>query len=474
MAGPSQATLLPKRNANRLRGFIMKRLAVAMVLVLALSSAALALNYQNVGVTLQGTTEWTDGVHNGTAVHNNTFRINGSGDDWTANAEFIANAAGGAGGKNQSQNAAPFQLNDAYLKITGQPFQFEVWNWGEDGQGADYSTPLQWVFADNAPGSNWQARLTTDLGGNTTVFNVKNDATTPDYYLFTKRTVDANTYGAAYRTLFDGRNILDGWATIDTGAAKITGEVAKVDDLSYANKSKYNFGAKVEFPTGLILTAYKADAHVLGATNFAAAIDKTYLEANVQQLYRGSYAVENQNRVKTFDIRGRNGDTAPPIGDMFVADNDLFDINVVSENDWIKNTGWAAGLTNIKSDIANTTTNKFMATYAFEPNKVVAYARIIQVDGGANPGTTTALRGYWQVSDKLSVSPRVFINSDQAAGTAEETYDKDRLVIGAFVNYKTTLGQIAGGIFNASDAGGIGNVTNTRDLRIQAGYKFSL
>lgn len=457
----------------------MKRLAFALALVLAFSSASLALNYQNVGVTISGMQTWNDGVVTTNHQFDNTLRINGSGDNWTANAEFVFST----GVKTPDPVQPAFTMNDLYYKATGQPFQFEFWNWGEDAQNADFvQGPIGFIRNNDAPASNnWMARITSGIGGNTSVLNVRNDDVTPDWSLYTKGAVGANTYGLAYRTQFNDRNIIDAWVTTKVNGTELSGEIAQVNrpDAGGAIESKLAFGAKAVLPSNITLLGYVSPIHVYDRKDanpiavFDGATDKNYFEALFYNLYRGTYSSEKNGTLNTLDIRGRSGDTTPPIGDIFVADNDLFDISVVGDNDWIKNTGWALGLTHTNDTAAGKTSMKLHATYAFEPTKKVAYVRMINADT-ASDQTSTAVRGFWAVNDKLSISPRLFINAYQPAGTAEEVYNKDAMVVGSYVNYKMSQGWLAGGIFSVNDASGINGVAaNTSDLQLQLGYELA-
>lgn len=476
---------------SKLRGLIMKRLVLAVCLVLAFSSAAMALNYQSVSVTLSGTQTFVDGEPAFvTAQHNNTLKINGSGTNWTANAEFVSNAGEGTT-KNQTNGA--FTLNDVYVKLSNQPFQFEMWNWGEDGQGVDFTqAPIGFVRVNDAPDASWMARVTTNVGGNDTVLNIKNPnhdpSVNPDYTLFTKRTINNNVYGLAYRTFFDNRNITDGWATVDVNGTKISGELAKV---TIPTETNYAFGVKVDTPSKISVLAYVSPRHVWDRENYSTtasktifddAPDKNYLEANIYQLYRATYTEEAKGKKKTYDLRYHANNDAP-IGDMFVIDNDFFDINTPSENDWLKNTKYTVGVNLVDdqslADPAKTTT--LYATFAPTASSNI-YAKVVKTDyNTAEDRSQVLLRGFYKVNDNLTLHPRYFINAEKphysgymkndgaTTGTTDVAYVKDVTTLGAYVNYKITNGQLQAAVWSMKAK----NVSKPVNI-VELGYKIGL
>jgi len=475
----------------------MKKLALAIVMVLAFSSAAFAVAYSDVAVTLSGTNVWTNGkLSDSTAVHNTTFKLSTTDakNKWKANAEFVLNAATDSGTKNQigkptvsgsNVGGAVLTLNDVYIQMTEQPFTFEIWNWGEDGQGADYKTPMEFVWANDAPDANWAARVTTNAGGNDTVFEIKNDGKKPDYFLFTKRNLGALTAGVAYRTNFQHRSILDGWVQTDLGVAKVTGEVAKVSSPAFTEGSKYSLGAKAEFPSNIIITGYVSPAHVISRETYAntddaydKAPDKKYFEANIFQLYRASYTIEALGDKKTIDVRGRKKNDQA-IADIFNVDNDFFDIAVVGDNDWLKNTGWVAGVNMVITDNVvvskgtphTKTVTTVHAGYAPSANiNSLAKIELTNVEEIANRNeaglTKVELRGYYQVNDKLQLHPRYFQTTYEDA--PENASMKDTTKFGTYVYYKLVKGMLMGGLWHSKTEG-----AKKADQIVEFGYELA-
>lgn len=473
----------------------MKRLAVAMMIVLAFSSAALALNYQNVGVTLSGTNTFINGDSKITALHNNTLKINGSGTGWTANAEFTANSGGGTSGV---QSNGTFTLNDLYVKLSNQPFTFEVWNWGEDGQGVDFTqAPIGFVRVNDAPDASWMARLTTNAGGNDTVLNIKNPhhAVTPDYTLFTKRSFGATTFGAAYRTSFNHRNITDGWASTEVAGVKLHGEVAKV---TIDDESDYAFGAKVVLPQDITVLGYVSPKHVWDRENYSTnpyktiyedAPSKNYLEVNAFQLYRGTYTVEQpvgKDDKVTYDLRLRtsNKSGSAAIGDIFVVDNDFFDINVTGDNDWLKTSGYAAGVTYVDDkSVADPTKTTTIYAQAAPFANLSVYAKVVNVNPETADDTSQILlRGFYRVNDTVTIHPRVFVNARKpvksstdnmdnggnTTGTTDVAYAEDTLTVGSYFNYKVATGQLQAALWQVNDG-----KAGKDDSIIELGYELS-
>lgn len=486
----------------------MKRLVIGMSLVLAFSSSAFALNMTSVSVTLRGQNTWTDGkLTVSKSDDENTFNLSASGTDWTANAIMTAHVQPASG---SNMGNPTFKLDDVYIKQSKQPFTLEIWNWGEDGQGVDYKTPLEFVYANDAPDSNWAARLTTDMWGNNTVLQIKNAGAAPDYFMFTQRPVGTNTVGAAYRTFFNHRNIADAWATVNVGTAKVTGEVATVTTpVATGDQSKLDLGGKVELPTNITLLARKSEAHVAGTENYTttylpldAAPAQTYIEANYHQTARASYTYDSSvtdsklnvsGEKRTYDLRLRKSNDQS-FDDIWNVDHDLFDINVSGDNDWLKDKGWAFGLnlTNQQGVVINkngsTTAPDLGAAHSKFTTAVLAQvapnnnsnvlARMINVNVENVPNAYEDdyrmfdVHGYYKATNKLTLLPQIYVNeqrptsSNGAVLTGVGAYEKG-YTVGTYAHYALVKGMLMGGVWSHKPE------NNNANFIVEAGYEIS-
>lgn len=421
----------------------MKRLALAVGLVFAFSSAAFAINFSSTTMTLEGYNTWQEGklVTSKATDTRSPLKLASSGTGWKAMAEFAYD------GKNLT-------VDDWYYTTTEKLFKLELWGWGED-QNADYATPFSWVNeTDDAP-ANWEARLTTTVAGNESVFAIENDSKAPIYYVFSKKAFGTTTAGVAYKTQFNYNNTFDAWATGVVSDVTVTGEVASIVK---PGARKNNVGVKASLKSGLALQAYVNQAYA-GETNDVKFFEAIQTPTDVLSRYLGSYKVEAKGGkvTTTADVRFRaSNDQA--IADIFNIADGVWDVNDFGDNDWLKNKGWAAGANLVNVKDAGKATNTITLNASYVPVANTNAMATIKMVKGDTTNTTGAIRAYWKSQDaKLSLHPRVFFTTG---------YTK----LGSYAIYSINAGQLAAGYWKQfNKEGAVKSVS-----QIELGYQLNL
>lgn len=403
----------------------MKRFALVLCLVFAISSIASAIDFSSTTLTLRGYNVWTKGVA-GTPenVDTRVMKLASKGTGWTASAEFTMKAFNSAGADKGNQYLT---LSKYAFETTETPFKLNVW--ANSHSLSNYQTPFVWVQdAAAANATNWKARLTAQIFDGEAVFTIDNAAAT--YYAFYKKVFGNTTLGVAYKTNFKHTTSSSVYAISKLPGVTVTGEVAADHTTSVNLSPKY--GLQGVFDFGLTLKgSYVTSGKVL-------TLEATQLMNDKLSRYYGKYLDNGGTKqvIGEVTFRAKNDQD---ITRTFTANTTWYNIANTGSNYWLVTTGWAAGAKVTRNFNSNIIVN-LNGFYEFVPGKVKALATINYTnnDNAATADTwDVQLRGYYKANDKFTIHPRVTIDKTwvKAGSTVDYVINKGRVVGAAWYEY---------------------------------------